>query len=49
MHKEGVDTQKKSNKATEEQIDSTENLTKAQKDATKEQEKLGLILKLFSS
>lgn len=40
MHKEGVDTQKKSNKATEEQIDSTENLTKAQKDATKEQEKL---------
>jgi len=40
LRKEGVVTQKKSNKATEEQIDSTEDLTKAQKDATKEQEKL---------
>ena len=40
MAQNGVKIQKESNKATEEQIDSTENLTKAQKDATKEQEKL---------
>ena len=40
MAQNGVKIQKESNKATEEQVDSTENLTKAQRDATKEQEKL---------
>jgi hypothetical protein len=40
MYQGGVDTQKKSNKATEEQIDSTKGLTKAQEKAQKEQEKL---------
>jgi hypothetical protein len=40
LAKGGIDIQKKSNKATKEQIDSTESLTKAQQKAEKEQKKL---------
>jgi hypothetical protein len=40
MHQNGIKTQKESNKANEAQLDSTKDLTKAQRAATAEQEKL---------